>query len=299
MSDLLPVLYDTFQWTYTLRILLTFFDLFVTVAPFFLVAILLQVLLARFAGKRVLRFSAKNEFRSLILAVLIGIVSPLPTYAALPVALSFLALGVPLGSIVAFVIASPLMNPSIFYFTLFELGVKIALLRVFSTCIIALVGGLLAKRVLSTLRSPQISYTDSGVIPVRPFLMEFYRTTLFLGKYFLIALFLSATIKSLLSPEWIAQVLGGHTQKSVLIAMGLGVPFYSCGGAAIPLIATLRDLGMNDGAAVAFFIAGPATKIETFYIFKSMLGGKPLIFYLFVTLLGAYIFGLLTFWLFP
>jgi len=50
-------------------------------------------------------------------------------------------------------------------------------------------------------------------------------------------------------------------------------------------------MGMNDGAILAFFIAGPATKLETLYIFHQLLGMKVLVFYLVLTLLGAYLSG--------
>jgi hypothetical protein len=71
--------------------------------------------------------------------------------------------------------------------------------------------------------------------------------------------------------------------------MALGVPFYSCGWAAIPFMETLQSLGMSKGAVLAFFIAGPATKLETLYVFKSLLGAKILFYYLTLT----FIFSLL------
>jgi uncharacterized membrane protein YraQ (UPF0718 family) len=78
----------------------------------------------------------------------------------------------------------------------------------------------------------------------------------------------------------------------LLVAIALGVPFYSCGGAAIPFVDVLSDMGMNKGAVLAFFIAGPATKLETLYIFKSLLGIKILIFYVVITVIGAFLAGL-------
>jgi uncharacterized membrane protein YraQ (UPF0718 family) len=50
---------------------------------------------------------------------------------------------------------------------------------------------------------------------------------------------------------------------------------------------------MNKGAVLAFFIAGPATKLETLYIFKSTMGIKVFIYYLVLTVSGAYLAGML------
>ena len=128
--------------------------------------------------------------------------------------------------------------------------------------------------------------------------MDFYRTTLFLGKYFFVALIISAAVKALLSPDYITKLLGPQAQKSILVAIALGVPFYSCGGAAIPLIDVLMEMGMNEGAVLAFFIAGPATKLETMYIYKACLGLKVLFFYLILTGSSAYLSGLIFLYLF-
>jgi uncharacterized membrane protein YraQ (UPF0718 family) len=91
----------------------------------------------------------------------------------------------------------------------------------------------------------------------------------------------------------ITRLLSGNAKTSTLIAIGMGVPFYTCGGSAIPFIETLMELGMSKGATLAFFIAGPATKLETLYAYKSLLGIKVLIFYLSLTFVYSYIAGLL------
>ena len=99
-------------------------------------------------------------------------------------------------------------------------------------------------------------------------------------------------MKALVPPEMITRLLSGNAKISTLIAIGMGVPFYTCGGSAIPFIETLMELGMSKGATLAFFIAGPATKLETLYAYKTLLGMKVLIFYLIITFVFSYIAGL-------
>ncbi|MCF7803104.1 MAG: permease [Candidatus Marinimicrobia bacterium] len=268
-------------------------------APYFLLAILIQVILSRSLGTGFIRFDGRKEPVAILIAALVGIVSPLPTYVAVPIGISLLAIGASLSAVVTFAIASPLLNPSVFYFTLAQLGLKIALLRIATTLILAIGGGILARWVLQSIDVRMPDYSQGQDKSHRPFWMDMYRSTLFLGRYFLIALLVSAMVKALVSPDWIARVLGEQGHQGIVIAMALGVPFYSCGGAAIPLIEVLRTMGMSDGAVLAFFIAGPATKLETLYIYKSMLGMKTLIFYLAVTFLGAYLSGILVLLFFP
>ncbi len=231
-----------------------------------------------------------NKFLTIICAALLGMISPLPTYAAVPIALSFLPLGVPIGAIIAFVIASPLINPGVFFLTLTLLGIEIAIARVIASFVIAVCGGVLAGYIFDSIKNSDENTTlrkSTG-----SFLLEFWKNFQWLGKYFAVGLLISACVKALVSPQLVTEILGKHIQGSLLVAISLGVPFYSCGGAAIPFVEVLSDLGMNKGAVLAFFIAGPATKLETLYIFKSMMGIKVFIYYLILTVSGAYLAGL-------
>jgi len=117
--------------------------------------------------------------------------------------------------------------------------------------------------------------------------------------FFAIVIFIvgKIVVKAIVSPELVTNILGHHIRRSLLIAIAMGVPFYSCGGAAIPFVEVLKDMGMNKGAVLAFFVAGPATKLATLYIYKSLLGISALILFLVVTLMGAYFSGLLFLWL--
>ena len=128
--------------------------------------------------------------------------------------------------------------------------------------------------------------------PERSFLQELNAGLIFFGKHFAIALLISAVVKAIISPEIIKEILGQQITGSLLVGIALGVPFYSCGGAAIPFVEVLSDMGMNKGAVLAFLIAGPATKLGTLYIFKTLLGIKIFIFYLIVTVIGAFLAGL-------
>ena len=51
------------------------------------------------------------------------------------------------------------------------------------------------------------------------------------------------------------------------------------------------EMGMQKGPMLAFFIAGPATKLETLYAYRSQLGIKVLAFYLALTLVFSYVAG--------
>lgn len=279
------------QGTYTLRILEAAFELIWEIGPYFLISILIQVIIKQFFTVKIAILKQRHELWMIPGAALFGIFSPLPTYAAVPIGLSLIPAGLPFSAVLAFIIASPLINPSVFYLTWTQLGLPLAVARVMVAFVLGCIGGLLVYYKFKNLEK-SIKKTDSFHNPVkRPMYYEFYRTVLFLGKYFLISVFISAAVKALVPAEMIGRLLGSNARSGLLVAIALGVPFYSCGGAAIPFVEVLQEMGMSSGAALTFFIAGPATKLETLFIFKNLLGGRIMGFYLILTLTGAWLAG--------
>ena len=289
LSDLYRTVLDLLDGTYTLRIIESFFEIYFNILPWLIISILLQVILIYYIQKGKVNLVIKNKILAIVVGALLGLISPLPTYAAIPIGIALVPLGLPLAAVMAFIIGSPLINPSIFLLTATQLGMDIALARVVAAFVISLAGGFLFGYVLKSLQPAMLKVKK--VQKIRPLRVELWRSTLFFGKYFTIAIFISAVVKAIVSPEMVNQIMGQHIQRSLLVAITLGVPFYSCGGAAIPFVEVLRDMGMNKGAVLAFFIAGPATKLETMYMFKSILGIKYFLVYLVLTLGGAYLSG--------
>ena len=228
---------------------------------------------------------------SIILAALIGLASPLPTYAAIPIGLSLIPAGIPFSAVMAFVISSPLINPSVFFLTATQLGMEMALARTLTAFLLGIIGGVFVMTIFKSIYSAAAAAPADKPSMQRTLWSDIYHNTKYVAKYFSIAILLSAAVKALVPPQAIAFLLGANAKASTLIAIGMGVPFYSCGGATIPFIETLMELGMSKGATLAFFIAGPATKLETIYAFKSLLGVKVLVFYLILTFVFSYAAG--------
>lgn len=242
----------------------------------------------RYFNGRKINFSFKSEALSIPVAALTGLISPLPTYAAIPLGISFVRMGVPFSAVIAFIISSPLMNPTIFFITATQMSLEMALVRTLSAFIISITGGFLTMKILSFISSDIKKDILFKQKPERTLFTEIYRNTLYILKTFSVAILLSAAVKALVPVEVIQQLLGGNAKLGTLFAIALGVPFYSCGGAAVPFVQTLMDLGMSKGATLAFFISGPATKLETLYAYYKLLGKKVLIFYLALTLVFSY-----------
>ena len=79
-----------------------------------------------------------------------------------------------------------------------------------------------------------------------------------------------------------------------MMAATIGVPLYACGGGTIPLLMDWLHRGMSMGAAAAFMITGPATKITNLGAVKIILGMKRFLLYLAFVMVFSLLTGILT-----
>lgn len=284
------------QRTFTSRIVSAFWDMFILVLPYFILGILLVAFLVRLLP-RLDRwpFFRSDSMLSIVIAALFGLISPLGTYIVVPIGAAMINMGFAVSPIIAFMVASPLINPNIFILTVGVLGIEMALARLVSAWLLGIFGGWVSRKLL---QKHPIFFQPRHQANIRSkkersYWGEVWAHTRFVGKYFLIALLLSAMVRVMVPGEWIARTLGTNATMGVLIAVAMGVPLYSCGGAAIPIMKSLVDLGMAQGPVLAFFISGPATKLDTLYVFRSTFTSRVLLFYLSITLIGAVVFGYL------
>jgi uncharacterized protein len=282
------------EGTYTLRILDGFFEQFWMMVPYILVSIAIGVATTRFLRGRLSEwFSSRNAALAVPVAAALGVLSPLPTYAAVPLGIALMPAGVPFCAVLAFAIASPLMNPSVFYLTAARLGIEMAVVRTVAAFIMGCAGGVLGLTFLRNQGTMIRGMSANTGLVVRPLSDEIRRASFYTVRVFSIAILISAAVKALVPAQMIVDIAGAHAATGTLVALGLGVPFYSCGGAAIPLMETLMDMGMGKGPVLTFFLAGPATKLETMYAIRAAMGNTVLVFYLVLTFVLAFVAGII------
>ncbi len=296
MPDWMWHIFEVFRNTYTYRVAVAFSELLWLVLPYFIAGVLLIALLTRYSPKvEKLSLFRRDDLLAVVIAAALGVISPLATYLAVPFGAMLINLGFAAAPVIAFVVASPLMNPNLFVLTAGVLGLKLAVARTVSAWLLGMIAGLV-YRMLARKNVPLVALSASSTKRPRPrrsYWQEVWAHTKFVAKMFLVSVLISAMIRELVPAQWIAKALGAHASLSILIAVALGVPLYSCGGAAIPIMRVLMDMGMTPGAVLAFFISGPATKLSTVYVYKAAMGGKMLLYYLAITLVGACVLGFL------
>lgn len=255
-----------------------------------------------------------RETRMIVMAALFGGISPFCSCEVIPFIAALLAMGAPLSAVMAFWLASPLMDPAMFFITSGTLGVDFAVAKALAAVSLGLFGGFGVKALGFTglftdpLKAATHSSCGCGEDPfsgkpvwkiwqdksrVETFKRESISNALFLSKWLLLAYILEALMIRYIPSEWVAGALGGTGAQPILLGALLGAPAYLNGYAAVPLIAGMLEQGMSQGAAMAFVLAGGVSCIPAAVAVWALVKPKVFFAYLGFAFVGSVIAGAL------
>jgi len=122
---------------------------FLHIWPYLLVTIPLAVAIQMSSASQYIKraFGAK-PFSSILLATVVGAFSPFCSCGVIPVIASLLISGVPLGPVMSFWIASPSMDPEIFFLSVGMIGWELAVWRLAATLVLSFGAGLLTHAIM-------------------------------------------------------------------------------------------------------------------------------------------------------
>ena len=295
-----------FYGSYTRKVLFEAVILLRNLWPYLVLGIIATSLIKSFLSKKqITEFFQNRKNFSIILAALIGVISPLGSYVVIPLSAALFLIGTPLPVLMSLVISSPLINPNLFLLTAGAFGYEMAILRLLAAFLLGIAAGYSTLWLIkSKYIQPEIVVNknkhfnitsfgnNSSKHIISQFGTELYKMTMYISKYFFLGILLAAIIKIAVPPNFMIKLFHGNNFLSILFSTGAGIPFYVCGGAAIPVVQQLADLGMSKGAVLAFFISGPATKISNLVLLKSAFSSRVFLFYLSICISGAFLFGL-------
>jgi len=256
-----------------------------------------------------------NPWRATLLAALVGAISPFCSCGVIPLIAALLGAGVPLAPVMAFWIASPIMDPEMFVLTAAGIGFDFAVAKTIAAIAMGLFAGfgVLAIQRYGGLVSP-LRYAGAGACAsscdtekpqvdwkfwqrserVAVFRAEAAGIGQFLGKWLALAFFLESLMLAYVSSDWIAAYVGAENRFAIPLAALVGMPSYLNGYAAIPLVSGLIEIGMTPGAAMAFVTAGAVSSLPAAIAVWALVKKPVFLLYLALGLGGS----ILTAWLY-
>lgn len=282
------------------------------VAPFLAIAVALAAAAkATGADNLIAKVFHGRELWMIMAAAFFGALSPFCSCGVIPVIAALLVAGVPIAPVMAFWLASPIMDPQMFFLTAGPLGFEFAIAKTISALFLGLFGGYVTYFIsrMGGLTNPLRqdlalgcsgpSLADDEVVwrfwsegdRRSVFWSEFISTTLFLGKWMTFAFILESLMVAYVPASLIASVLGNGNAFAIPLAVVIGVPAYMNGFAAIPLVAGLIDLGMTPAAGLAFMVAGGVSSIPAAIAVLALTRKPVFVVYLSLALIGSMIVG--------
>ena len=292
-------------------------DALLHTAPFILFAVLAVAWLKATGAETLLaRAFEGKQARMIIVAALLGGLSPFCSCEVIPFIAAMLALGAPLSAVMAFWLASPLMDPAMFLITSGTLGWDFAIAKTIAAVSIGLMGGLATMAMSGTalftdpLRPRQENGCGSCCSSDKPFegrpVWRFWTEAprravfrssaqsngAFLLKWLALAYVIEALMLEYIPADLVASVLGGSGLGPIILGALVGAPAYLNGYAAVPLVDALLAQGMSNGAAMSFVIAGGVSCIPAAVAVWALV--KPRVFaaYLGFAMIGAVMAGI-------
>lgn len=255
------------------------------IAPFLALSVLIAGWAkATGADQQVARAFQGRESLAILAASGFGALSPFCSCGVIPLIAGLLAAGVPIAPVMAFWLASPLMDPNQFVLLVGAIGVEFALAKTAAAIGIGLLGGFgtlaiigaggLADPLRAGVGRPSTCCAKRALTPPAPvwrfwseperaqtFVTESGRSAWFLLRWLSLAFLLESLMVAWLPGDAVARLLGDGNALAIPLAVALGVPAYLNGFAAIPLVSGLIELGMNPAVGLTFMLAGGVTCI--------------------------------------
>ncbi|MGD9332473.1 MAG: permease [Desulfobacterales bacterium] len=287
------------------------------IAPYFVLAIgFAAYAKASGADQLIARAFSGNTAMAILAGSLAGALSPFCSCGVIPLIAAMLASGVPLAPVMAFCMASPIMDPEMFILTAAGISMPFAIAKTITAIGMGLMAGstVLGLQKLGYLRQPlkQASGCGCGQPSFDPrasvhiawqfwqesprraaFLEQVRKNGLFLGKWMAMAFFIESLMIAYLPAASVARLVGSANPLAIPLASLVGIPAYMNGYAAIPLISGLLELGMTPGAALAFVTAGAVSSIPAAMAVYALVKRAVFLTYIFLGVMGATIAGVL------
>ena len=277
--------------------MITFINMLSQMAPYLLLGFLMAGLLHVFVPANFFeRHLSKENFKSVLLAGLIGIPLPLCSCGVIPTAISLRKDGASRGATVAFMISTPQIGVDSIIATYSMMGLPFAIVRPLVALLTSIAGG----AVTTWFSKDEIVVRQNNCCEVKSKtknkLVELLRYSFVdlvqnIGKWLVIGLIIGTLITVLIPDSFFAN-LNLPSIVTMLIVLAVAVPMYVCSTGSIPIAAALIMKGLSPGAALVLLIAGPGVSVASLLVVGKSLGRKQLLFYLGSIITGSIIGGL-------
>jgi uncharacterized protein len=212
-----------------------------------------------------LMFEKRSPVGAYVGGAALGAITPFCSCSGIPVLAGLLRSGAPFGPTMAFLFASPLLDPVVLGLLAFVIGLKGAALYAVVTFVASIGMGVLLARLGLESDVKEAAYRSKGedgccpvgLLPVwRRAWSEAWGFFVPVLPYLLVGTAIGAGVYGFIPTEWVASVAGPDQPLAIPMAAAFGVPIYVNAETFFPITSALLAKGMSLGAVVALVVTG-------------------------------------------
>lgn len=280
------------------------------IALFMFISALVEIILMYVPEEKIRkRLSGAGVFGNVIAAGF-GALTPFCACSTIPMTVGFLNAGVPFGSTMSFLIASPLLNPIIIGMLGAMVGIKAMVAYFVIAFLCSVLFGFIMEKMgmqkyvknvrLKTTTCCSADGHENLNKRSLPFKMKIklafssaWESLRPIMGYLLIGVALGAGIYGYMPQDFVMKIAGPDNQFAIPIAAVLGIPLYIRAETAIPIGLALMGKGMSIGAVISLIIGGAGMAIPEMTMLASIFKKKLVAMIVLVIFLTAVVSGYL------
>ncbi|TEB07533.1 putative permease [Pelotomaculum schinkii] len=290
------------------KVILASFDILNSASVWLVISFILAGLMHNLLSPdRLHRTLGNRKISSLVKATLSGMLLPICSCGVIPLGVGLYYSGAYLGPTLAFMTATPIINPAAILLAYGFLGPQIATIYLatgfVAPILIGMAGNALAGRELHApgMENPvEMVNLESGAETSLAQKLSsglhwgFFDMGVSVSKYVCIGMLLAGLMITLVPASFIQQYLGSPGMISIAGIAVLGAIMYVCAVGHIPFIAALIASGAAPGLAITFLMTGAATNLPELISMYKMIGRRTVVIYITVLTLSSLFVGYLT-----
>lgn len=280
------------------------------IALFMFISALVEIILMYVPEEKIRkRLSGAGVFGNVIAAGF-GALTPFCACSTIPMTVGFLNAGVPFGSTMSFLIASPLLSPIIIGMLGAMVGIKAMVAYFVIAFLCSVLFGFIMEKMgmqkyvknvrLKTTTCCSANGHENINKRSLPFKMKIklafssaWESLRPIMGYLLIGVALGAGIYGYMPQDFVMKIAGPNNPFAIPIAAVLGIPLYIRAETAIPIGLALMSKGMSIGAVISLIIGGAGMAIPEMTMLASIFKKKLVAMIVLVIFLTAVVSGYL------
>jgi uncharacterized protein len=214
-------------------------------------------------------FKTRRPITGYFVGAAVGAVTPFCSYSTIPVLSGLLRSGAPFGPTMAFLFASPLLDPVVLGVLVFVVGLKGTIIYAALTFLASVgVGALLARvgfeadvKIEHSSRWASATGLEADLPAWRQAWAAAWGFFVPVVPYLLLGTAVGALIYGFVPTGWLVALAGPDQPLAIPVAAALGIPMYVNAETFFPITVALLDRGVGVGAVVALIITSMGVSI--------------------------------------